>query len=388
MTTRFGLAALAATLAASFLCSAAASACAVAPPPGVPAVNADQTVILIWDPATRTEHFIRQASFKTDGDDLGFLVPTPTQPDLQEAGDGAFESLRTLTAPEVHSVWQPRNPFGCCAVRSDAPGLGAGPVPVVRVLEEKRVAGFNAVVLESNSSTALVRWLQEHGYAYSPELAVWARPYLEAGWKITALKVARDAADRDRQTVAASALRLSFQTDRPLFPYREPDPAGAAKALGARDRLLRIYFIAEARYDGGLTAQAPWTGKTAWAGKVRDGERRQLLEALQLPPTTGPKAWYLTEFEDYWPYQAAPADLYFRRSADQGRVRRPPITRYVSTSLPGDVTVWALAAVLAAPVVMRRRKRNRRRRPVPRVSGKALPRRHLATERGGLAVTT
>jgi hypothetical protein len=356
MTIRSWLAAGPATLAALFLCSVAVRACAVAPAPGVPAVNADQTVIMIWDAATQTEHFIRQASFKTDGDDLGFLIPSPAQPELQEAGDGAFQSLRTLTAPEVHKVWQSRNPFGCGVVSSHAvDGLSAGSVPVVRVLEEKRVAGFNAVVLESNSSTALVRWLEEHGYAYSPELAEWARPYIEAGWKITALKVAKGAADRDQQTVSASALRLSFKTDRPLFPYREPDSGSSVKALGAKDRLLRIYFIAEAQVEGELTRETPWTGKTVWAGKVPDGDRRLVLEALRLPPTTGPRAWYLTEFEDHWPYRAAPADLYFHRSADQREIRRPPITQYVSTSLPADVTLWALAATLAVPVVVRRR---------------------------------
>jgi hypothetical protein len=291
MTVRSSLAVPLATLVAFFFCSTAASACAVAPPRGVPAVNADQSVIMIWDAATKTEHFIRQASFKTDGDDVGFLVPSPTQPDLQEAGDGAFQLLGTLTAPEVRSVWQPRNPFCCCgAVSSDAPGLAAGALPVVRVLEEKLVAGFNAVVLESNSSTALVRWLEEHGYAYSPEMAVWAKPYIDAGWKITALKVAKEAANRNKKTVSASALRLSFKTNRPLFPYREPDPSGPAKALGAHDRLLRIYFIAEARYEGELTREAPWTGKTAWAGKVHPSDRQQVLEALHLPPTTGPKA--------------------------------------------------------------------------------------------------
>src|SRR5438270_8229516 len=98
MTPRSWLTAPPATLAALLLCSGVATACAPAPQPGVPAVNADQTVILIWDAATKTQHFIRQASFKTDGAELGFLVPTPTQPDLQEAGDGAFSMLRTLTA--------------------------------------------------------------------------------------------------------------------------------------------------------------------------------------------------------------------------------------------------------------------------------------------------
>jgi hypothetical protein len=357
MTVRSWLALLPATLAAFLLYDGAASACCAVAPRGVPAVNADQTVLMIWDPATKTQHFIRQASFKTDGADLGFLIPTPTQPELEEAGDRAFELLRTLTAPKVQYSWQPRNPFACGVALSEPDGLGAGSAPVVRVLEEKLVAGFNAVVLESNSSTALVGWLQEHGYAYSPEVAVWAKPYLEAGWRITALKVAKGAPDKDKPTVAASALRLSFHTDRPIFPYREPDPSGPAKALGATDRLLRIYFIAEARYEGELTPDVPWTGNTAWAGKVRTRDRLKLLEALHLSPPTGPKEWYLTEFEDHWPYRVAPADLYFHRSADQQDIRRPPIIHYVSSFVPTDVTLWALATMLVAPVVLRRRKR-------------------------------
>jgi hypothetical protein len=50
-------------------------ACCPVPPSGKPVVNADQTVIMIWDAATKTQHFIRQASFKSAADDFGFLVP-------------------------------------------------------------------------------------------------------------------------------------------------------------------------------------------------------------------------------------------------------------------------------------------------------------------------
>jgi hypothetical protein len=350
----------AAILVELFLVSQAVVGCAVAPPPHVAAVNADQTVILIWDAVTKTQHFIRQASFKTESADVGFIVPTPTQPDLQEAGDGAFDLLRTLTAPEVHRVWQPRFPFGCSAAVSNShAGLAAGSLPPVRVLEEKLVAGFNAVVLESSSGKALVAWLEEHGYAYSQEVADWAAPYITLGWKFTALKVAKDVAGKDKQTVAASALRLSFHTDRPLFPYREPDPRGAAKALGASDRLLRIYFIAEARYEGELTRHGPWSGKVVWAGQVPAKQRGLLLESLRLPATTGPAEWYLTEIEDHWPYRPAPADVYFHRSVNQDFVRRPPVIQYVLTGAPIDLTVCALVMMMAVPVELRRRGKER-----------------------------
>jgi hypothetical protein len=77
-----------------------APACCPVPPSGKPVVNADQAVIILWDPATKTEHFIRQASFKSQADDFGFLIPTPAQPELDESGNEAFSYLQRLTEPE------------------------------------------------------------------------------------------------------------------------------------------------------------------------------------------------------------------------------------------------------------------------------------------------
>jgi hypothetical protein len=359
MTTRLALASLlAATLFLLVPTAPRAPACCPAPPLNKPVVNADQTVILLWDPATKTEHFIRQASFKSGADDFGFLVPTPAQPELAESGNDAFPYLLKLTEPEKQKQPRPSN-IGCCigcasAVTGPPPDLAKGGV---KVLDEKLVAGFNAVVLEASAADALTRWLADHGYAFSPEVEAWAKPYVEAGWKITALKVAKDRAAEDKKTVTASALRLSFKTDRPLFPYREPDPRRYAQSLGAKKRLLRIYFIADARYRGQLQ-QGEWaTSKVAWAGKLRPEDRTKLLELLRLPPDTGPADWWLTEFEDDWPYQAAPSDIDFVRGADQRPVKRPPHIEYVALPIPTDLTVYALAVALIVPPLVRRVRR-------------------------------
>jgi hypothetical protein len=135
-----------------------AQACCPAPPQGRAAVNADQTVILVWDAVAKTEHFIRRATFKGDTNDFGFIVPTPNQPELAESGDAAFPAFAKITAPEVHRVKRsPWDGAGCggCLSRSakrDTP-LAASAPP--QVLEQKTVAGFHAVVLEAESATAL-----------------------------------------------------------------------------------------------------------------------------------------------------------------------------------------------------------------------------------------
>ncbi len=352
-------ASVAAVLFTTLLLLTPAPACCPAPPSGKPVVNADQTVIILWDAARKTQHFIRQASFKSAADDFGFLVPSPTRPELDESGDGAFPLLKKLTEPERLRVQRPSGGRGCGCVASDTAAVGkaAAGKGGVAVLEEKKVAGFNAAVLQTKSAVDLMDWLKDHGYAYSPEIEAWAKPYVEAGWKITALKVAKGADGKGKQDVGASALRMSFQTDRPLFPYREPDPKRSAETLGASHRLLRVYFLADARYRGELTKEVPWTGTVAWSNRLSPEDRARALAMLKLPEPTGPAEWWLTEFEDYWPYRAAPADVYFSRDPDQGTVKRPPIIEYVSAPFPTDVTAYALAAAVVVPPLLRRARR-------------------------------
>lgn len=342
---------------AASLVSPRADACCPAPPSGKPVVNADQTVIIVWDAANKTQHFVRRASFKSEADDFGFLVPTPAQPELHESGNDAFPFLQKLTEPEVIQKSKPID-FGCggCS-RSKSAGAESATSKSVTVLEEKTVAGFDAVVLEASSASALTEWLKEKGYAFSPEVEAWAKPYVEGGWKITALRVAKDkSAGGQEQRVAASSLRLTFKTDRPLFPYREPDASKSAGALGASQRLLRIYFLSDARYGGELTKDFPWTGRVVWAGKLSADARSKTAELLSIAPSGAPE-WWLTEFEDPWPYRAAPADLYFAASDEQSDVRREPIIQYTSVDAPPSNV--SFATVLLLPIAWRLRRRRK-----------------------------
>lgn len=335
---------------ACFIVAAASPtpACCPAGPQGKPVVNADQTVVILWDAENKTQHFIRQASFKSDAADFAFLIPTPNEPELEESGNEAFPFLAKVTAPEIQMRSRPSTGVGC--------GCSAGPgavksaaLPDVVVLSEKKVAGFNAQVLEATSAAALVSWLKEHGYEFSPEVEAWVQPYIEQKWKITALRVAKEEGEQESKQLGAAALRLSFKTDQPLFPYREPDPEQAAAALNAKQRLLRIFFVADKRFQGELTKESPWTGSVAWSDKLSSDQRNELLEHLALPGSTGPAEFWLTEFEDYWPYKAAPADLYFAASETQESVKRPPIIQYGDTRSPIDATLLGLFALAFGP---------------------------------------
>lgn len=344
------------------------NACCPAPRPGTVVLNADQTIVILWDAAQKMEHFIRKASFKSDAADFGFIIPSPSQPELSESGGEAFTLLAKYTEPEIERRPRPHSgsSLGCGRGPLAMKSAGAKPdMPAVRVLEEKFVAGFKAAVLEADNASVLLAWLKENGYAFSPAIEAWAQPYVEAKWKLTALRVAKDGEQgqpsQTAQTygIEAPALRMSFKTERPLFPYREPDAADANEKLDQRSRLLRVFFVGEQRYEGELTKTEPWTGKAVWSNLLKAEQRAALLEALKLPATTGPREFRLTEFEDRWPYKKAPADLYFSPAADQGTLKRPPIIEYYDSIWPQDLMVYVIGIglVLGGIVVVWRWKR-------------------------------
>jgi hypothetical protein len=270
-------------------------------------VNADQSVMMIWDKEKKTQHFIRQANFKTDAKDVGFIVPSPSRPQLEESGNKAFDTLKEITAPYVMTGGGSFS-LGCSA----SPGVIRQ--NSVHVVEEKRVAGFDATVLTAHSGQDLVAWLEQNGYPYSPALAEWAAPYLGGDWHFTVLKLAKKSAST--KDIKASALRITFHTERPLFPYREPESATAKGKLDVSSRLLRIYFIAEARYRGQINGGNSWSGKAVWANDITR-HKSSLLQSLKLPASTGPKTWWLTEFEDQWRYEKAAGDVYFSPDPEQ-----------------------------------------------------------------------
>jgi hypothetical protein len=324
------------------LCNNASACCAVARP-GQHVVNADQSVIIIWDESTQTQHFIRKASFTSNSPGVGFIVPLPSRPSLAESGAAAFPRLATITAPPPPSA--PSIPFACAATPASY-SVANG----VQVLESKRVAGFDATVLTADSGTSLATWLSSHGFTLNPDVAAWAAPYIRDHWCFAAMKIAKPLPSESQ--LDAAPLRLSFQTSRPLFPYREPASTSAAASLGKSSRLLRLYVIASRAHKGTLGDHLPWSGLPVWSGDISP-HRSSLLTDLNLPDSTLPGRWWLTEFEDRWPYASAPGDLWFSPAPHNVRIRR--------TTPPPPLDLALPAAALATGALRLRRSARRPR---------------------------
>ncbi len=321
----------------SGLVSTVALTCAPAPPPNHHVDIAAEQAVIVWDPATRTEHFIRRADFGTDAPAFGFLVPTPSVPTLAEAPDSVFEALAKATEPEtVHETewdisWTTLSMFTLGAAGDKAALMGA-----VQVLHEQRVAGFDAVVLAADDPKALASWLTEHGFASRPELEEWLTPYVADGWKLTAFKVARES---EPSAFGTAAVRMTFETDRPFYPYREPADQRDERAGGGRT--LAVWLVAPGGHAGTIGADTRWSADLLYRATLP--ELPALLDGV-VPEGAIPDGAWLHGWLDWSSPRPGTDDLWFAPSAEVTEYRPPPY-RDVDTRhawIPLDLIAVAL----------------------------------------------
>lgn len=188
-----------------------------------PIIISEEAALIVWDPVNKVEHFIRRAAFDTPSPDFAFLVPTPGPdiPVLKEMEDAIFWSLDAWRRPRIVERTQFNFaplltfPFTLSkGLRDEAPGG-------VRVLGEQKVGGFDAVILEADRTDELSGWLKKNRYSNDPQLQSWLAPYVLNNWKITAFKISQD--PKSGQLATTKPVRMSFKTDKPFFPYREPE---------------------------------------------------------------------------------------------------------------------------------------------------------------------
>jgi hypothetical protein len=323
--------------------------CAPAPPRGTYVSVLAEQALIVWDPIAKRQHFVRRARFQSSAPDFGFLVPTPAPPELAEAPDAVFDRLREAIQPEVVRrtgvrpvpialVLSPFMFFGRGAAMEGA-GLPvtAAPQarPPVRVLEEKRVAGYDAVVLQADDAPALLRWLSAHDYDARPELREWLQAYVDQRWTITAFKIAGDGA-----AVSTQAVRMSFAAERPFFPYREPADQRQGLAV---PRELAVYLVAPERMAGTIGQGRPWTAHVPWAAP-RAGLEALVADALPSGTALPPGAW-LNAFFDTASPRPGVDDLFFSAAPTQQAVVPPPIVLDERTDLllPVDAALGLLA---------------------------------------------
>jgi hypothetical protein len=212
-----------------------------------------ERVLLAWDRFTETEHFVREVTFQRAAQPFGFVVPTPSRPEVAKVDKSPFVDL------------DKKFPFGLDLTIGGGQGFGAGRGRLVEVLEIKRLGSFTAFVLAASDAAALKRWLDENQFQTRPTAEAWLAHYVKLGFYYVAFRY--EPGGGKKGDVHAETMRISFKTPHPYYPYLEPDPDESTPP--ALERALAVWFVSQQR----MTPIAAVRGKdgVSWKKPWREG---------------------------------------------------------------------------------------------------------------------
>ncbi|MEZ4317889.1 MAG: DUF2330 domain-containing protein [Myxococcota bacterium] len=146
-----------------------------------------------------------QIFYEGPPDQFGWVVPVSAQPEVFLSTDALFEALGTRLAPTVRLNFASE---GNCGGRSGCapPGVNRDAssevdsglqfdtdAPPVEVVDEGQVGPYDFVVLQADTSDALVSWLQGHQFAIPDTLTGVLAPYLTPDAHFLAVRLSKDA---------------------------------------------------------------------------------------------------------------------------------------------------------------------------------------------------
>ena len=178
------------------------------PPPDFYVGQTEQKAVIFYDKGVET--LILSITFQGNAKDFGWVVPTPTRPEVDKSSDELFLALEELT----------RRP-----IRYEEKGLM--PVPLeggVEVLETKEVGIYEISVLRADDPKALSSWLDKNGYNFPKEASYILEDYIKNKWYFTAVKVRPElvweGVEEQLRSGHATPLKLVFKSEKIVYPLK------------------------------------------------------------------------------------------------------------------------------------------------------------------------
>ena len=243
------------------------------------AKNADilqpsQKVFITWDPVAKKETFTVQPKFEGNAPDFGMVIPTPTEPKLNEMPRDFFAHLAVYTImkkrefPLSKLLPMPMYAFGA----PGAPGGGAGKLaqamkddrggpdpkkPPVRVLQEGLVGSLDFKVIEADRADALFDWLKKNKYSYSGDEGT-LNFYVQKKWIFTVMKIDTMQMKRNKDGTFSGNVtptRFTFDSEKLIYPLK-------ITQISVREKTEALFYVqAPFKVDlpGDMTYQYTWS---------------------------------------------------------------------------------------------------------------------------------
>jgi hypothetical protein len=276
------------------------------------AKNADilqpaQKVFITWDPAEKIETFTVQPKFEGNALDFGMVIPTPTQPKLNEMPRDFFKHLAVYTImrkrefaqskllPLIEPQEDPRRRllgnFDKAPQPMSAPPSVDAPAerkPAIKILEVGTVGSLDYKIIEAGRADDLFKWLKDNKYNFSGDEAT-LNFYVQKKWLFTVMKIDTAQMKRNKDGTFAGEVtptRFQFTSDKLVYPLK-------ITQISVREKTEALFYVqAPFKCDlpGDMTYQYTWvpmlqaaTGCTP-GGIKGGGEEWIKAFGAQIPP--------------------------------------------------------------------------------------------------------
>jgi hypothetical protein len=247
---------------------------------------AHEQAFIVYDQKSGREHFIREVAFRRASEPFGFVVPTPTRPEVAAVAKSPFRELRYAFG------------FGSPVVAGSSGGdvragtLGGGMEGMgVTLLDVKNVGSFTAFVLAATDENDLSRWLAQQKLVKTPEASAWLAHYVRLGFFFVAMRYepkpeAPGTKLAEPGSAKSETMRISFASPVPYYPYFEPERPAAPD----EHRLLDLWVASNGAFEP--VSLLDRDGARRWVRPFRPGDRHERVQA-KLASVLEPELWQL-----------------------------------------------------------------------------------------------
>lgn len=201
---------------------------AVTPPDSFVHLTDESQGLIVWNEEDQTQQFVVRQAYEGVASDFGLILPTPSEPAMEERDEELFRQLHDLTKEPA-----PDRLGGVAHTDSMAAE------EQVDVVKQEQIGDFDLAVLRANASEPLLDWLDEHNYTYGTRTEENIDYYIDqGGFYFTAMKINVDEAS------CLTQRQFERGTD-PLFRQQLPEDGTGDGRCWLRGGLSPIEFTFE-----------------------------------------------------------------------------------------------------------------------------------------------
>jgi len=182
-------------------------------PPSYPVYETGQKAFIYFH--NGIEDLVIQPSYSGGAEDFVWVLPTPSEPQVNKSDKSLFVKLQDLTTVDNDNYpMHDSMSLGTTSTSEKEP---------VTVIEQKTIDAYNITTLKATDETALSEWMKTNQYKFPEDKNYLLGDYISSGWYFVLAKIRPQAivdADKALEEGTISPLRFTFKSDKIIYPMK------------------------------------------------------------------------------------------------------------------------------------------------------------------------